>query len=512
LPAASTLEAPAAAKGEDWQHLPGTKADNPRIVTEAFRHFGSHFTTSEESFLTSPEVFFLLIVLLLVIGAVLYALKHRYDLMQEKALRSKRQASARTSAQAVEPLAEIFAECDRNGDGQVSKFELIRALRESPRIADILRQRGGQEAQGPGAAARVFQIMDVDQDRNVSWAEFLNYFSAALEAAGAADKDAPKEPQDEEEDILLVELPLKVDTYNGVTACAPLSNERSDRPLFLTAVLLHILNMFVQLSLTAMLYVYTVERREDPYEGKDSQLADIVRAALALERPLNNSIPEEREALTVCKMTHIVTLSIIIITLTWWLRMLGEIIESLWTMLVIIFMPSHSKPSTTKEHHTHKKHQVIHNLNDMTKVGLIGCIYTPKLVIAVIYAWVGTKYLVYAMTMGELILKSVSIAFIVSLDENIFAALASERLVEKTNTCHLSSKVWSHAAARRSWMAGGSTLVKLTLVTALVFCVTNESFGQLVDLREQCHMYKDKFVFPRCPHCGYHIFSWVFNA
>merc|ERR1719324_978768 len=99
-------------------------------------------------------------------------------------------------------------------------------------------------------------------------------------------------------------------------------------------------------------------------------------------------------------MTHIVTLSIIIITLTWWLRMLGEIIESLWTMLVIIFMPSHSNPSSTKEHHTHKKHQVIHDLNNKTKVGLISCIYAPKLVIAVIYAWVGTKYLVYAMTMG----------------------------------------------------------------------------------------------------------------
>merc|ERR1740138_1587260 len=144
-------------------------------------------------------------------------------------------------------------------------------------------------------------------------------------------------------------------------------------------------------------------------------------------------------------------------------------------------MPSHDKHTSTKE--DAKKGVVIHELNGLTKACLIGGIYAPKLVIAVIYAWVGTKYLVYAMTMGELILKSVSIAFIVSLDENIFAALASERLLEKTNTCHLSSKVWSHAAARRSWMAGGSTLVKLTIVTALVYCVTKQSFGQLVDLR-----------------------------
>jgi len=77
----------------------------------------------------------------------------------------------------VQRLGRIFTECDKNGDGVVNKRELIRACREHPEVASFwgvssqIRQEDGSR----DTLERKFQEMDSNDDRTLSWTEFLNH-------------------------------------------------------------------------------------------------------------------------------------------------------------------------------------------------------------------------------------------------------------------------------------------------------------------------------------------------
>eukprot|EP00443_Scrippsiella_acuminata_P003224 CAMPEP_0115253634 /NCGR_PEP_ID=MMETSP0270-20121206/44775_1 /TAXON_ID=71861 /ORGANISM="Scrippsiella trochoidea, Strain CCMP3099" /LENGTH=307 /DNA_ID=CAMNT_0002669149 /DNA_START=35 /DNA_END=954 /DNA_ORIENTATION=+ len=77
----------------------------------------------------------------------------------------------------VERLGDIFAECDRDGNGAVNKRELIQACRSSPEIAEfwglpsVIQQEDGSR----DAMELIFQEIDGDADRQITWTEFLDY-------------------------------------------------------------------------------------------------------------------------------------------------------------------------------------------------------------------------------------------------------------------------------------------------------------------------------------------------
>jgi len=76
-----------------------------------------------------------------------------------------------------EALRTIFDTCDTNGDGQVNKRELILACRAHKGIANFFKlpQQIRQEDGSRDIMERVFQSMDRDDNREVSWEEFLRY-------------------------------------------------------------------------------------------------------------------------------------------------------------------------------------------------------------------------------------------------------------------------------------------------------------------------------------------------
>ena len=88
-------------------------------------------------------------------------------------------------------LRGVFRRADRNGDGTLSRTELIVRLREDGELARLLRlpQRVGDADRG--AFEAVFQGMDEDTSRGVSEQEFVSYFLRRREAhpsARAAEK------------------------------------------------------------------------------------------------------------------------------------------------------------------------------------------------------------------------------------------------------------------------------------------------------------------------------------
>eukprot|EP00405_Crypthecodinium_cohnii_P013622 CAMPEP_0206449320 /NCGR_PEP_ID=MMETSP0324_2-20121206/18019_1 /ASSEMBLY_ACC=CAM_ASM_000836 /TAXON_ID=2866 /ORGANISM="Crypthecodinium cohnii, Strain Seligo" /LENGTH=702 /DNA_ID=CAMNT_0053918675 /DNA_START=45 /DNA_END=2154 /DNA_ORIENTATION=+ len=89
----------------------------------------------------------------------------------------------------VDRLGEIFTNCDRNGDGVVNKRELILACRQHPDVASFwgvssqIRQEDGSR----DALERKFQEIDGNDDRAISWTEFLNFHLQHAQQKAAED-------------------------------------------------------------------------------------------------------------------------------------------------------------------------------------------------------------------------------------------------------------------------------------------------------------------------------------
>eukprot|EP00930_Biecheleria_cincta_P096796 TRINITY_DN88594_c0_g1_i1.p1 TRINITY_DN88594_c0_g1~~TRINITY_DN88594_c0_g1_i1.p1 ORF type:complete len:1030 (-),score=206.19 TRINITY_DN88594_c0_g1_i1:109-3198(-) len=79
-------------------------------------------------------------------------------------------------------LREIFQRCDRDGDGQINKREMILACRGSPETASFLGLPSiiHQEDGSRDLLEAKFQALDKDNDRLVTWEEFYAYYIAEL--------------------------------------------------------------------------------------------------------------------------------------------------------------------------------------------------------------------------------------------------------------------------------------------------------------------------------------------
>jgi len=75
-------------------------------------------------------------------------------------------------------LLRVWNLADTNLDNEITKRELIFALRKNPEVAELfhLARRTRQEDGSRDKFELLFQEIDVDDSRTISWAEFYNYF------------------------------------------------------------------------------------------------------------------------------------------------------------------------------------------------------------------------------------------------------------------------------------------------------------------------------------------------
>lgn len=110
-------------------------------------------------------------------------------------------------------LRQIFEAVDVNRDGSINKREMIKFCRSSPDLAALLGFPEGvrQEDGSRDILERRFQAIDRDDDREVTWEEFLDFFLAEMaappvascavaSAACAACEVEPSEPEPERAD------------------------------------------------------------------------------------------------------------------------------------------------------------------------------------------------------------------------------------------------------------------------------------------------------------------------
>eukprot|EP00293_Proteomonas_sulcata_P020257 CAMPEP_0184289060 /NCGR_PEP_ID=MMETSP1049-20130417/1535_1 /TAXON_ID=77928 /ORGANISM="Proteomonas sulcata, Strain CCMP704" /LENGTH=478 /DNA_ID=CAMNT_0026595709 /DNA_START=77 /DNA_END=1513 /DNA_ORIENTATION=- len=93
----------------------------------------------------------------------------------------------------VNELREIFEELDKNHDGEVSHAEFIKGLRKKPELARKLGMEAsfGQESAGRDDYVRMFNSMDVDGNKQISFEEMVQAY-APHAASGLSAPQAPK--------------------------------------------------------------------------------------------------------------------------------------------------------------------------------------------------------------------------------------------------------------------------------------------------------------------------------
>ena len=82
-------------------------------------------------------------------------------------------------------LRNVFDYVDANGDGCISRAEVILALRKDQNLANLvlLPCRIRQEDGSRDEFERVFQAMDEDDSKGLDWEEFRDYFKKKLTQA-----------------------------------------------------------------------------------------------------------------------------------------------------------------------------------------------------------------------------------------------------------------------------------------------------------------------------------------
>ena len=103
----------------------------------------------------------------------------------------------------VERMRAVFDTIDRDHDGAINVRELLLALRKHPGVSEFLHlpmhvhQEGGTRE----TFEEMFQAIDKDGSRDVTWPEFQAYFASRLSSRGGR-KGGKTEAQDGEEGVL----------------------------------------------------------------------------------------------------------------------------------------------------------------------------------------------------------------------------------------------------------------------------------------------------------------------
>merc|ERR1712196_166118 len=92
----------------------------------------------------------------------------------------------------------IFDMCDIKGDNQINKRELIKACKSNKAIADFFKLPTAiRQEDGRNQFESIFQAIDSDDNRELSWEEFKIFFGKArksMETSGSAEKSKPALP------------------------------------------------------------------------------------------------------------------------------------------------------------------------------------------------------------------------------------------------------------------------------------------------------------------------------
>merc|ERR1711972_800598 len=128
----------------------------------------------------------------------------------------------------------------------------------------------------------------------------------------------------------------------------------------------------------------------------------------------------------------------------------------------------------------------ITHLSLAVKVGLTLFVCVPQSICAYLLYWTGAKFLFFTNRMDILIMKAISLSFILQLDELLFATFAS---VSTQLRLEKASYEITRSLPNRDWHIWGQPLVKYLVTSGLTLTIVYIVFGDITQFRRACQRY-----------------------
>ena len=112
-------------------------------------------------------------------GEIERSLRSASERVESPGIGPERSRDAQLSSAQVAQLRAAFARVDANGDGNISKEEIMAALRRDPDVGELLGLHGHTGEDMLFEAGRVFQDMDADGNQEIDVDEFVGFFGVS---------------------------------------------------------------------------------------------------------------------------------------------------------------------------------------------------------------------------------------------------------------------------------------------------------------------------------------------
>eukprot|EP00929_Paragymnodinium_shiwhaense_P032522 TRINITY_DN18014_c0_g2_i1.p1 TRINITY_DN18014_c0_g2~~TRINITY_DN18014_c0_g2_i1.p1 ORF type:complete len:362 (-),score=91.11 TRINITY_DN18014_c0_g2_i1:46-1131(-) len=284
------------------------------------------------------------------------------------------------------------------------------------------------------------------------------------------------------------------------------------------AAFLYILNVCLQIYVVTMMYVFVIERREDPLEVNLEGRTEMLLNAVATGTMFNvtNVTSEEYQVLMVCWNDHTVRYSQSVMIFLWFLKSFLIVQDAYWYCKVSFQLPDAANEpdilSATEDE------ILVERLTPLVRFQFLGVVLIPRALLTVMLAFMGAKFLLVAQTLGVLIMKSVGLVFISDIDRLVCTSLMhrKEKLeLQKAKFHYNEGKPPPH------WTLWGVPMAKcLSTFTATMF-FTRIVFAEISRFRGACDAYEQMFeqrpkpeeiwVNGYCKTCGFQLWGMTFH-
>lgn len=257
---------------------------------------------------------------------------------------------------------------------------------------------------------------------------------------------------------------------------------------------LHVVSLAFQLYLSAIMFIFVIERREDPFENVAglAEREELLVKAIATNTPLNGTTVRESTTLQLCWNDHSVAWSQSLILFLWLCKVSVDIKDAIWVTYVSCVMPSTTNNDVISEASRDSEDTEVVRLTPCLRFVIFFFINMPRLILACIIAVVGAKFLEFATSIGVLIMKSIGLAFLIQVNQILFNALAPQRFIQ------LQKKASFHYHTNpeaMNWMLFGSlvTAFKAVGLALLAVFVSRFLFRDVAHFRQLCNEYEAQF-------------------
>eukprot|EP00929_Paragymnodinium_shiwhaense_P022333 TRINITY_DN14298_c0_g1_i2.p1 TRINITY_DN14298_c0_g1~~TRINITY_DN14298_c0_g1_i2.p1 ORF type:complete len:479 (+),score=84.79 TRINITY_DN14298_c0_g1_i2:104-1540(+) len=269
--------------------------------------------------------------------------------------------------------------------------------------------------------------------------------------------------------------------------------------LLVSSLVIHAVNITVQMILIFSLLATTIRDESKPYRDTDNlraaiaALRDAVSSGVSLEDYDRASLTNGQEqAMQFCELMKTLPWSHTAVIFLWFTRMIQEWMDALRRFYYVMSL---DWANSSEDEELIWINKATGSGNDKyliyrttLTIQIIFCIFVslPQFVVAFFLSWAGAKYLFFTHDMGTLVMKAISLSFIIQVDELMFLSFGSLRFKEQVkNTGYIVD-----ASGNEHWDLWGMSAVKIGAAVLVTYWVSHEAFRDVVSLRHLCALNK----------------------